>query len=219
MPKVHLEKLPTVGDVTVVRRPAPAEFSDGFTWLVTFETQIGNIQQLYADGNSTLIPIAGANAQLSVSEVRRGQTPSLDVDVTGLENGATYVTRVSAKNAAGYGPSTTADGIDGGDRGSNNAGLGVVPFGVTIRTAPPAPLISSVEAVSASQLKVALQAPTGSPTGDTIRYKVRPLVILETVDLQAHMSRRGSYIRPGTFQTMVSPRLACFGNLQIVYHV
>ncbi|CAM9503934.1 unnamed protein product, partial [Hapterophycus canaliculatus] len=169
--EVLLEQLPTVGDVTVTRGAAPSGFSDGFTWTVTFETQIENMDLLVVDGNSTGIPIVGPNAQISVVEVQRGVPPSLALDMAGLEPGETYVARVSAENAAGYGPSTTASASDGGDRGSNNDGLGVVPFGMVARAPPLAPRIASAVAVSASQLEVALEAPTDSSGFDTLGYK------------------------------------------------
>lgn len=171
--QVLLEQLPTVGDVTVNRGAAPLGFSDGYTWTVTFETQIENLELLVVDGNSTGIPIVGPNAQVSATEIQRGVAPFLALDLAGLEPGETYVARVSAENAAGFGPTTTADAADGGDRGSNNDGLGVVPFGMVARAAPQAPRIGGVVAVSASQLEVSLEEPTDSPGFDTLGYKVR----------------------------------------------
>lgn len=165
-----------MGDVTVTRGPAPEAFSHGYTWTITFETQIENIQLLSVDGNSTAIPIVGADAQLTVTEIQRGSSPSLSVDVSGLEPGITYVTRISALNTAGQGPTTLAGATDGGDRGSNNDGLGVVPFGVLTRTAPSAPIITGATAMSASQLEVFLEA-TGEPASvDTLGYMVRAYV-------------------------------------------
>ena len=80
--KVLLEQLPTVGDVTVVRGAAPAGFSDGFTWTVTFETQIDNLQPLVVDGTSTGtgIPIVGPDTLLDVVELQRGAPHSLALD-------------------------------------------------------------------------------------------------------------------------------------------
>lgn len=179
MPKVLLEQLPTVGDVTVVRGTSPAGFSHGYTWTVTFETQIGNLEPMFLDGNSsTAVPIVGPNAKLSVSEVRRGIPPSLDLDISGLESGITYVTRVSAKNEAGYGPTTLAGAGDGGYRGSNNVGLGIAPFSIVTRKAPPAPLVAGVTAVSASQLEVVLETPIESPGTDALGYKARTGIVL-----------------------------------------
>lgn len=173
--KVLLEQLPTVGDVTVVRGAAPSGFSDGFTWTITFETQIDNLQDLVVDGTSpgVGIPIVGPDVRLAVEELQRGALPSLALDLDGLEPGETYVTRVSATNAAGNGPTTLAGAAEGGDRGSNNDGLGVVPFAVVARAAPQAPNISSITAVSASQLEVTLEAPTADPGFDVHGYKVR----------------------------------------------
>ena len=173
LPKVLLEQLPTVGDVTVVRGMSPEGFSHGFTWTVTFETQTGNLEPMFLDGNSSALPIVGPNAKLSVTEVRRGVSPSLDVDITGLEPGTTYVTRVSARNAAGYGPTTIAGAEDGGYRGSNNVGLGIAPFGIVTRKAPSAPLVAGVTAISASQLEVLLETPTESPGVNVLGYKAR----------------------------------------------
>lgn len=140
---------------------------------MTFETQIDNLQPLVVDGASTGIPIVGTDAQLSVVEVQRGAAPSLALDLDGLEPGETYVARVSATNAAGDGPTTLADAAEGGDRGSNNDGLGVSPFGMVARAAPQAPRISSITAVSASQLEVALEPPTDEAGYDVHGYKVR----------------------------------------------
>lgn len=144
---------------------------------MTFETQIDNLQELVVDGvfNGVLteVPILPADAQLKVVEVQRGSPPSLALDLDALEPGEKYVARVSATNAAGYGPTTTADAAEGGDRGSNNDGLGVVPFGVVARAAPQAPRISGISAVSASQLEVTLEPPTDDPGFDVHGYKVR----------------------------------------------
>ncbi|CAN0356856.1 unnamed protein product, partial [Ectocarpus sp. 12 AP-2014] len=47
--EVLLEQLPTVGDVTVARGAAPTGFSDGYTWTVTFETQVENLEPLFVN--------------------------------------------------------------------------------------------------------------------------------------------------------------------------
>lgn len=130
-----------------------------------------------ADGNSTGIPIVGPNAQLSVVETQAGASPSFSLDLDGLEPGETYVARVSALNAAGYGPTTTAVAVEGGDRGSNNDGLGIVPFGVVARAAPQAPHIASVTALSASQLEVVLEKATEAPGYEALGYKVTEFVL------------------------------------------
>lgn len=175
--QILLEQLHTTGDVRVARGPAPAGFPHGFTWTITFETQIENINLLEVNGNSTTIPIVGPGVHLAVVELQRGRSPSLDLDITGLEPGVTYATRVSAKNAAGYGPDTVADASDGGDRGSNNDGLGVSPFVVGAIRAPSTPVIAGIAAVSASQLEVSLEAPVESPGADVLGYKVRDSVL------------------------------------------
>lgn len=160
--------------MTVVRGAAPAGFSHGFTWTVTFETQIDNLPLLVVNSDSTRTPIVGTDAtQPLVVEIQRGAPPSLALDLDGLEPGETYVARVSATNAAGDGPTTIADAAAGGDRGSNNDGLGVAPFRVVARAAPQAPRISAITAISASQLEVALEAPTDEPGFDVLGYQVR----------------------------------------------
>lgn len=186
--QILLEQLHTIGDITVARGPAPAGFLHGFTWTVTFETQIENINLLEVNGNSTTIPIIGQGVHLTVVELQRGRPPSLDLDITGLEPGVTYVTRVSAKNSAGYGPDTVADASDGGDRGSNNDGLGVSPFVVSAIRAPSAPVISGIAAVSASQLEVSLEAPVESPEADVLGYKVRDFVLIHCLRLVGYHS-------------------------------
>lgn len=178
-----LEKLPTVGDVTVHRDPAPAKYSSGFTWTITFETQIDNLEPLAVDGNSTAIPIVGANAELSVVEIRRGRLPQLDLDITGLEAGEAYIARVSAQNAAGFGPTTLADTENGGEQGSNNQGLGIVPFRIVTRTAPIAPSVAKVVPVSASQLDITLEAPDPSLDSNILGYKVRSDVEYMILDI------------------------------------
>lgn len=133
---------------------------------------------LSVDGVTAPIPISPSvgsdDVQLSVVEVRRGEPPSLSLDLDGLEPGEAYITRVSALNSDGQGPTTIAAAADGGDRGSNKDGLGIVPFEVVARAAPQAPLIAGITAVSASQLEVTLEVPTDTAVGfDVLGYKVR----------------------------------------------
>lgn len=170
--QVLLEQLSTIGDVTVTRGMAPIGFSNGFTWTITFETQIGNVERLSVDGNATAIPIIGPDAHLTVVEVQSGLPPSLNLDVNGLEPGSTYFARASAKNSAGFGATTLASAADGGDRGSNNDGLGISPLAVITQTAPDAPSISHVTAVSASQLEVTLKSGNSTSGTGAIGYKV-----------------------------------------------
>lgn len=167
-----LERLPTVGDVTVARSSVSPGFSHGFTWTVTFETQIGNVESIFVDGNASAIPIAGPDANLWVVEVQRGRSPSLDITVTGLEPGETYFTRVSATNADGNGLSTLANAADGGGFGSNNDGDGIAPLAVVSRTAPRAPEIAGVNAISGSQLEVMLHATDEPSDVEALGYKV-----------------------------------------------
>lgn len=170
--QILLERLPTVGDVTVKRGAAPSGFSVGFTWTITFETQMHDIESIVVNGNITAVPIVGPNAHLEVVEVRRGVAPSLDVTVTGLDPDEAYFTRISAFNADGFGPTTLAVSGDGGARGGNVAGLGVSPLAVIAHTAPKAPVISHISAVSASQLEVVLE--DSPPSGvDPLGFKVR----------------------------------------------
>lgn len=151
-----LQQLPTVGDVTVVRDSAPAGYSRGFIWTITFETQVGNLQSLSVDGNTTALPLVGQDVLLDVLEVRGGVHPSLQVDVNGLESGARYFARASATNSAGTGPTTLSLTQDRGALGGNNDGLGVAPLAVVAGSAPAAPVIADVSVVSASQLEVKL---------------------------------------------------------------
>lgn len=170
--QVLLEDLPTVGDVTVTRGEAPAGFSDGFTWTITFETQVEDLELLYVDGNSTAVPIVGDYASLSVVEMRRGKSPALELDIKGLDYGQTYFSRVSARNSAGFGETTLGDASTS-LRGSNNDGLGIAPLTTRAQTAPGAPRVAAVDAVSASELQVVLDAPLGASSADIQGYKVR----------------------------------------------
>lgn len=175
--------MPTIGDVTVVRGGAPTGFSNGFTWTITFESQVEDLELLVVDGNSTAIPIVGPDTQLAVIEARHGMSPSLSLDVIGLKPGVTYITRISARNEAGYGPTTLADATDGGGRGNNNDGLGIVPLGVVAFTALPPPRIAVITPVSASQLEVSLDRGNFDVAANGILgYKVRSFLSSATVD-------------------------------------
>lgn len=170
--QVLLEKIPTVGDVTVTRGAAPAGYLHGFTWTVTFETNIGDLRAIHVDGNATAVPLAGPDVYLAVTEVRRGVTPTLDFDVTGLEAGETYFARASAINSAGAGPTTLVTATSGVNRGSNNDGVGIAPLAIVARTAPAAPAIEDVGVISASQLEVTLGKGSDPPGSEPMGYKV-----------------------------------------------
>ncbi|CAM9165015.1 unnamed protein product, partial [Choristocarpus tenellus] len=160
--EVLLEDLSSVGDVTVSRGPPPNGAAHGFSWTITFETQLGDVENLQVDGNSTAVPISGDGAELAVTEQRKGLSPALALDIVGLEVGQTYHARVSTINMLGQGESTLATTVDGGARGGNNEGLGAVPLTVVARSPPVTPEIEKITAVSASQLEVSLSIPPDS---------------------------------------------------------
>ncbi|CAM9134269.1 unnamed protein product [Discosporangium mesarthrocarpum] len=166
--EVLMEALPSVGDISVSRGPAPHGAAFGFSWTITFETQLGDLEDLFVDGNSTAIPISGVDAQLTVTEVTAGSLPALSLDVTDLEPGETFHARISASNEMGYGYSTLTDG---GGRGVNNDGLGMAPLAVVALSAPAAPIIDDITPVSASQLEVTLSVGSAL-TANPLKYKV-----------------------------------------------
>lgn len=86
-----LEALPTAGAVTV-SRSGPNQ--DGYSWVVTFATNVGNVPLMTARSANLI----GANKGLTVSELVKGTTPSFDqgtVGVNVLPLGSTTVTRLN----------------------------------------------------------------------------------------------------------------------------
>ena len=118
--KTNLEALDTVGEVTVTRS-GPDE-NDGYSWSVTFNTELGDVDTILFDSAS----MTGTAVTGTVTEDVIGVMPqfnSLDQDsglplgsiviadlttlsatTTSLDEGIAYYYRVAAINSVGQGP-------------------------------------------------------------------------------------------------------------------
>ena len=112
-----LEALESVGQVTVTR--SDVDVNNGYTWTVTFTTELGNLPLMSMD----VIAMTGTLPEGLVSKFIPGMAPpfnsgtgglalgsvivtdmdNLQFDITGLRQGVFYSVRVSAANAVGYG--------------------------------------------------------------------------------------------------------------------
>jgi len=114
-----LQGLSTIGSVDVYRDQI--DMNGGYTWTVSFKTELGNLDPLIVDDRA----LTGTVATGTVQEVERGVPPpfnskdpeyglslgsavitelnELSLVVGGLAQGIPYFFRVSATNAVGYG--------------------------------------------------------------------------------------------------------------------
>jgi hypothetical protein len=135
--ETRLEAQVSIGNVAVTRTAAAAGY--GYTWSVTFSSQLGDLPLLglnRAPVNQP--PITPAAATLTRTEITKGVAPQSEVTVTGLAaQGGVYAARAAAVNAAG------ADQYAEFDKAT-----------VTTGTAPAAPVIANATAISSSELEV-----------------------------------------------------------------
>jgi hypothetical protein len=99
--KVALENLITVGSVDVSR----ARNGFGYSWMITFQTNLGPVKSLIATGTE----LTGPHTSISVSKTFPGSLPtgygsqiitdlsSLSYTISGLTTGSTYMVRIAAK--------------------------------------------------------------------------------------------------------------------------
>jgi len=122
--KAALESLSTIGTVEVTR--SDADENRGYTWAVTFLTEMGDLPTLILDQESMI----GAAVSTTSNELIKGVHPpfnsldrvqglslgsavvadlsDLSVRVRSLREGIPYYFRVQALNEVGYGPWTTS---------------------------------------------------------------------------------------------------------------
>jgi hypothetical protein len=135
--ETRLEALVSIGNVAVTRTAAAAGY--GYTWSVTFSSQLGDLPLLGL--NSAVVnqpPITPAAATLTIQEVTKGVAPQSELTVTGLDaQGGVYAARAAAVNAAGAEQYAEFDSAT-----------------VTTGTAPAAPVIANATAISSSELEV-----------------------------------------------------------------
>ena len=74
--KAALEALPSVGVVAVSRTGT----SGGFSWVVTFLTNVGNVDKMRADPSG----LVGPNARVDVVEAVAGTAPPFDAGTVGI---------------------------------------------------------------------------------------------------------------------------------------
>ena len=167
----------------------------GYVWSITFKSQRGD-QPLFlvdpgtpataADTGSWDVawtdtsdaddfqPLQSSSGlSVAISETVKGVAPVTSVLVPNLAPGVTYASRVSARNANGYGPTTSnlavagVGGIDEHLYGVNNHGEGVVPLAAVSSTVPSSPALDSdsLAPLTASQLSLSFGAPlsNGAP--------------------------------------------------------
>ena len=113
-----LDALSTIGDVDVTR--STSDENGGYTWSITFLSNLGALPTLISDDND----ITGTAASVTVATLTPGQSPPFNSDeynsitvtdlsdlsatASDLRQGIPYYFRVSAMNAIGTGPATVA---------------------------------------------------------------------------------------------------------------
>ena len=108
--KFKLEELSSIGIVAVSRKTdtvtkvvESTKFTtvDGYTWRVTFLSNLGNVPMLTYT-NSLL----GLNSGITITEKRMGAAPTTKFHIPQLMTGTQYHMRIAAGNEFGFGPFT-----------------------------------------------------------------------------------------------------------------
>ena len=169
-----LRGLDSIGDVAVVRTVAP-DTNNGYTWTVTFLTELGALDLMMFDGAD----LTGTAATGVVAEYQRGVAPpfnSLDpsrtlplgmqaitdmtnpyLEIGNLDQGIAYYFRVAAVNAAGFqGPFAFAPNL----------------YAVPQLQLPSPPSLPGLTVVGGSTMQVSFGASVAAGGADVNLYKV-----------------------------------------------
>jgi len=140
--KAKLETLISIGHIEVFRN----ETSNGHSWFVTFKDGLGDRDTLKLGSTYN---IGKGTVNITIRERIKGKRVPNRAIISGLESGATYVTRAAAINSAGIGLYSTL---------GQNLGRGIVPFSKIAASAPSAPDLF-VDITSSSYLNVKFSIP------------------------------------------------------------
>ncbi|RHY35451.1 hypothetical protein DYB32_000104 [Aphanomyces invadans] len=149
-----LQSLPTIGSVIVSRIAIP----NGFKWLVTFTSNMGDLPLLSVNGGL----LVGTNAAVDVGEVTKGVAPQFEAVLSGLPTTTALVVRAFAKNAKGYGA---------GSDTMQQYGRGASSLMTTLFDVPAAPALSTIWPVSFSQLGISF-APNDAAGGKLKTFRL-----------------------------------------------
>ncbi|TMW57104.1 hypothetical protein Poli38472_003029 [Pythium oligandrum] len=147
--QTKLQNIPTVGRLNVTRT---GNDQFGYTWMVTFLTNVGDLPLLQLDATS----LTGAGAAVSVQEVQKGVDAPFEATIDGLFAGQDYYIRAFAKNVNGYGAGTDL---------IQREGKGALPLATRIAGTPDTTSITGAWPLSGTQLGVRFTTPEahGSP--------------------------------------------------------
>jgi uncharacterized protein YpmB len=240
--KFKLEELSSIGIVSVSRTTDTVTTTidstaytttEGYTWRVTFLTNLGNLPLL-----TYTTALSGTNWAITVTEKTMGVAPTKKYHVPQLATGNQYHVRIASGNEFGFGPYTTTTIRNGGQNADGFLDFpcttepcplapqrigGVVPLILPVRQAPGAPalhrtnpLTDSVKKTtpvpySASQLYTSWDAADtkGSPIE---KYKVEWYKNKGTEEVQSIALTNTASNTAGTFTVSygaeTSPRIA-----------
>ncbi|RLN59399.1 hypothetical protein BBJ28_00020589, partial [Nothophytophthora sp. Chile5] len=149
--RTKLQNLATVGRLNVTRTEN-AEF--GVTWTISFLSNLGDMPLFVVYDKSML---KGTGVDVVVREVVKGVDVSFEAIIGGLAPGQDYYVRAFARNANGYGSSTSFLQHDG---------KGALPLSTSMASSPEAPSITGLWPLSGSQLELRLSSPVDH--GDSV---------------------------------------------------
>lgn len=170
--QIALQALNTIGMVDVIR--SVSDENNGYTWTVTFLTELGSLDMLQFDGvdmTGTVVTGLVAKATTGVSPLFNslsvinglplGSAPVTDMSnlallVSNLDQGIAYYFRVAAINAVGRGP----------------YGLAATPYAVPLLRQPGMPIVPTLTVVDGTSLTVAFQPPVLDGGANVNNYKV-----------------------------------------------
>jgi hypothetical protein len=170
--ELSLEALATIADVVVSR--SDADENGGYTWTVTFLSELGSLPLIEFDD----MDLTGTVVSGSVSKLVEGVSPpfnSLDTEnglplgavvitnlqdlsvlLTGLDEGIPYYVRVAAINAVGQG----------------QFAFSAIPYAIPQPQRPGMPVDTTISALNANSITVTFSSPLNNGGEEVTFYKV-----------------------------------------------
>jgi hypothetical protein len=182
--KYNLEVLDTIGEVTISR--STVDENNGYTWSVTFLTELGNVDSIIFDDAS----MVGTVVTGTVAETVQGIAPqfnsldqssglplgsvvitdltTLSATVSSLDEGIAYYFRVSAINSIGQGPYAYAP----------------TPYAIPAMQRPSVPVTPTLAVIDGTSLDVQFNPPQLDGGQDVTFYRVEYATSAFTPEVQ-----------------------------------
>ena len=182
-----LSSLPSTGTVAVTR--SDVDENRGYTWTVTFLSNLGDVTSLVADDSS----LTGTVASITVVEATKGVAPGFNQGVGGLPlgshivttPGALYHTIATLNQGVNYYVRVSAKNSDVGGGMTSLPAAASPPFVTPMPQRPSSPTAVALTPVSGDSLKLSFAAPASTGGHAADKYRVEWFTSAFATEVQA----------------------------------